>query len=119
MGAVGYPCVELIYRHGNSHWVMSLIGGIAMLIVINVTWHLKNINIIIRTVIATIFVTLLELMSGLIVNKWLNMRVWDYSNSLFNIEGQICLKFSLYWFILCFGVILVVDLLFLKRRVKG
>lgn len=119
IGAIGYPCIELIYRSGNTHWTMIILGGIALLIIMNVNWFFNHLNIIIRASIATLFVTLMELVAGLIINKWLQMKVWDYSHSLFNIEGQICLKFSLYWYALCFAVIIVVELIYyVVRRIR-
>ena len=40
-----------------------------------------------------IFVTSCEFITGIIVNKWLNLNVWDYSNVPFQLFGQICLPF--------------------------
>ena len=119
VGAIGYPCIELLYRAGNTHWTMIILGGLALLIIMNVNWVFNHLNIIIRTTIATLLVTTLEFVAGMVINKWLQMKVWDYSNSLFNIEGQICLKFSLYWYALCFAVIVVVELIcYIVKRVR-
>ena len=119
VGAIGYPCIELLYRAGNTHWTMIILGGLALLIIMNVNWVFNHLNIIIRTTIATLLVTTLEFVAGMIINKWLQMKVWDYSNSLFNIEGQICLKFSLYWYALCFAVIVVTELIcYIVKRVR-
>ena len=43
----------------------------------------------------TIFVTACEFITGLIVNKWLRLGVWDYSDQPFQLFGQICLPFAL------------------------
>ena len=119
VGAIGYPCIELLYRAGNTHWTMIILGGLALLIIMNVNWVFNHLNIIIRTTIATLLVTILEFVAGMVINKWLQMKVWDYSNSLFNIEGQICLKFSLYWYALCFAVIVVAELIcYIVKRVR-
>lgn len=42
----------------------------------------------------------IELISGLILNICLGLRVWDYSANAFNIAGQVCPLFSLIWLIL-------------------
>ena len=38
-----------------------------------------------------------ELAVGLIVNVWLGWSVWDYSGETWNILGQICPRYTLYW----------------------
>lgn len=45
-------------------------------------------------------VTVLELLVGLVVNRWLGWNVWDYSDMPFNLWGQVCLQFSVAWFFL-------------------
>lgn len=38
-----------------------------------------------------------EFITGLVVNIWLGLGVWDYSNMPFNLLGQICLPFAFAW----------------------
>lgn len=46
-------------------------------------------------------------MAGLILNVWLGLNMWDYSNMPGNILGQICPQFTLLWFFLsAFGIFL-------------
>ncbi len=47
--------------------------------------------------IAATLVTCVEYISGVILNIWLNLGIWDYSNMPLNLLGQICLPFSLAW----------------------
>lgn len=54
-------------------------------------------------------VTAVEFLSGLIINVWLGLGVWDYSNLPGNILGQICPQFFFIWWILCFIFIPVFD----------
>lgn len=44
--------------------------------------------------------TLLEYIAGLIFIIGMKVKLWDYSNEKFNLQGIICLKFSIYWAIL-------------------
>ena len=44
--------------------------------------------------------TLLEYIAGLIFIKGMNIKLWDYSNEPFNLQGIMCLRFSIYWAIL-------------------
>lgn len=117
IGAIGYPCIELLYRAGNTHWTMALVGGIALMTILDCNYILKEKNILLRVFTATVFVTMIELVAGLFINKLFRLKVWDYSHCDFNLCGQICLKFSVYWFILCFGVILLFEsIMFIRRR---
>ena len=43
----------------------------------------------------------MEFITGIIVNKWLNMNVWDYSSLPFQIFGQVCLQFAVIFSGLC------------------
>ena len=117
-GAIGYPCIELLYRKGNTHWTMAIVGGLSLWAIINLNLYLKKKNIILRTFTSTILVTIIELIAGLIINKWACLKVWDYSHLQYNVCGQICLKYSIYWMILCFVVILVFDLYFFIKEFR-
>ncbi len=47
-----------------------------------------------------VVMTLFEYIAGLIFIKGLHVQLWDYSKEKFNLQGIICLKFSIYWAIL-------------------
>lgn len=55
-------------------------------------------------------ITAAEFATGLVVNLLLGWQVWDYSAEPANLLGQICLRYSFYWFCLCFGWFLIVRL---------
>lgn len=58
-------------------------------------------------VISAIIITIIEFISGCILNIWLNMDIWDYTDEIGNILGQICPKHTLYWFLLSsIGIVL-------------
>ena len=50
--------------------------------------------------IGSLIITVVEFLFGLLVNRVLHLHVWDYSALPLNIMGQICLPFSLIWFVL-------------------
>ena len=56
-----------------------------------------NMPLILQGAIGSGIVTVLELVSGIILNLWLGLGIWDYSNMPFNLLGQICLPFTLLW----------------------
>ena len=62
-------------------------------------------------------VTAAELVAGLLLNVWLGLGVWDYSDLPFNFMGQICPQFSLVWWALCLMFIPVFD--WLRYAVEG
>ena len=39
----------------------------------------------------------LEYLTGFILEKIFKTNWWDYSNEKYNLDGKICLKFSIYW----------------------
>lgn len=48
-------------------------------------------------VLMALCMTLIEYIAGMIFIVGLKTKLWDYSNERFNIQGVICLKFSLMW----------------------
>ena len=51
-------------------------------------------------VIMSTVMTLLEYIAGIIFVKNMKIKLWDYSNEKFNIQGIICPKYSFLWAIL-------------------
>lgn len=107
VGGSLYYFIELISR-GYSHISMFILGGICF-----ITLGLLNeildwtIPLIKQMLYGSIIITILEFITGCIVNLWLGWNVWDYSNEPFNLLGQICLEYSIYWFFLSFvGIVL-------------
>ncbi len=47
-----------------------------------------------------VMMTLIEYIAGLIFIRHMKIKLWDYSNEKFNIQGIICLKFSVIWTVL-------------------
>lgn len=110
-GGFSYILIELIYR-GYSHWSMFILGGI-LFIEIGGLNELFNwdMSLIFQGVIGSIIITISEFVAGVILNLWLNLSVWDYSNMPLNIMGQVCLPFSLCWIIVAIAAIILDDFL--------
>ena len=66
---------------GYSHWTMFVLGGICFITVglINNIFTWKT-PIEIQAIVGSIIITLLEFITGIIVNIKLDWNVWDYSN---------------------------------------
>ena len=52
--------------------------------------------------VSMIVATLLELVTGYLLEKIFHKRWWDYRTNKFNLGGYICLEFSLIWGAVCF-----------------
>ena len=57
---------------------------------------------------SVILCSVLEGLTGLILEKLFHQRWWDYSEEPFNIGGYVCLRFSLMWGFACVFVIYIV-----------
>jgi uncharacterized membrane protein len=98
-GAFGYGLLEILWR-GYTHWTMALTGGLcfALLYIIATRSHEKLWK---KWIMGAAVITTIEFVVGTTVNILLGWEVWDYSDRSFNLMGQICLVFSLLWFMLC------------------
>jgi len=98
--------LETLWR-GYSHWTMGLCGGLSLMVVYQLDRLLPLHWIVQKATAGCLFVTLIEFLTGCVVNLWLDMRIWDYSGMQNNLFGQICLPFTGIWFFLCSGVFLL------------
>lgn len=95
VGGLSYFGMEILWR-GYSHYTMIIVGGISFVLVGLIDevfkWSLK-----VQILVATLIITVVEFISGYILNIKMGLGIWDYSNLPFNIMGQVCLPFSLLW----------------------
>ena len=94
MGGLFYFCLELGWRR-RSHGSMFLLGGLCFLLVGGGASKFQKIPIPVRPLLGAAVITGLELVTGLLVNR--DHSVWDYRDQLYQLDGQICLAFSLLW----------------------
>lgn len=95
-----YYLIELLYR-GYSHWSMIILAGLLGLLIGLLDEKNKNIPISIQAFIGMILATIGEGITGLIVNVWLGLNVWNYSDLRFTFfYGQCNLYFCIAWFVL-------------------
>lgn len=108
IGGLAYILIELLFR-GRTHISMFFLGGVCFISVglINevLSW---NTPLVIQMLIGGMIITLLEFISGCVLNLLLGLNVWDYSNMYGNVLGQICPLFSFIWVMLS-GVAIVLD----------
>ena len=99
IGAVGYALIELLWR-GRTHWTMMVTGGICFMIIYALS-KLDKVPLAYKCALGALFITAVEFIVGCIVNRMLGWGVWDYSALEFNIMGQVCLLFSIIWYLIC------------------
>lgn len=108
-----YCLLEISFR-GYTHASMFLLGGLCGVLIGILNEITPTMPIPLQMLISSIMVTVLEFIFGYILNIKLGLHVWDYSNRAFNYKGQICLLFSILWFLLSLIVIYLDD--YLKER---
>jgi uncharacterized membrane protein len=109
IGAVGYAIIELAWR-ARTHWTMMITGGICFMIIYTLS-KISRIPLAYKCAIGAISITVVEFIVGCIVNRSLGWGVWDYSNMEFNIMGQVCLLFSIIWYLICIPALYICKLL--------
>ena len=110
-GGSTYCSLEVIFR-GRSHWSMVALAFVLFLLIGELNEILPwEMSLAKQGIIGACMVTVLEFVTGCIVNIWLGWNVWDYSNMPLNILGQVCLPFSLLWMLLSIVCIIVDDYL--------
>ena len=107
LGGSIYYTIEILYR-GHSHISMFIVGGVCFILIglINevVSWDMLFWT---QLLIGDVIVLVIEFVTGLVVNVWLGLDVWDYSDMPFNLMGQICLPFAFLWLpIIAFAIVL-------------
>ena len=100
--------IEMLTR-GHSHWTMGLTGGLCLLGMVSIHRRVAHWPLLARCAAGAALVTFTELAVGLTVNRLLMWNVWDYSARWLNQWGQICPRFTMYWFLLNVPVALVCD----------
>lgn len=108
VGGAIYIMIEMLWR-GYSHWSMLIVGGLCFVMIglIN-EYYSYDIPLIWQMMIGACIVTAVEFVSGCIINLWLGLNVWDYSDMPFNIWGQVCLPYMVLWSLLS-GVAIILD----------
>lgn len=117
MGMI-YFTAEGFWR-GWTNIAMLFVGGLCCTLIglLDEFPKLHKLKIWQQCILGTVIILSIEFVSGVILNVWLKLHIWDYSNRWGNIMGQICIAYALLWFILTPIVIWLDD--FLRWRIYG
>ena len=108
IGGIIYVWMEILWR-GYSHWSMFLLGGLCFILIGLVNEHISwDDPLSMQMLYGAVLITVLEFLTGVIVNIIFGLNVWDYSNKPLNYMGQICLSNSVLWYFLA-GVAIALD----------
>ena len=95
---------------GNCHWATAVIGGVCFILIGDINEFIPwDMPLVLQGAIGACLATILGLVSGIVLNLWLGLGIWDYSNMLFNFLGQICLPLSLLWVALSIVAVVLDD----------
>ena len=106
LGGLIYYAIEGFWRiptnGGWAHISMAFVGGLCFVLVggINQVPRFYHLTMRAQALIGTMIVLAVEFSAGLILNIWLKMGIWDYSEMPLNLCGQICLLYGIFWFLL-------------------
>lgn len=107
IGGSVYCAVELAWR-GHTHWTMFILGGVCFLLIGGINEYFPwELGLVWQALIGAAAVTVMEYAVGLVVNVWLGLGVWDYSDLWGNLHGQICPQYTIAWvFLSVVGIVM-------------
>lgn len=94
-----YLLIELAWR-GYTHWTMLPLAAVIFICAGVLDEVERPPSIWQQVILGTTIATALEFVAGIILNVWLDLGIWDYSNLPGNVLGQICPQFTLAWAVL-------------------
>ena len=110
IGGLVYLGIEILWR-GHTHWSMGVLGGVCFVLIGLLDEVQQHPPLWLQMVQGAALVTALELLTGLIVNRWLGWGVWDYSDMSGNLWGQVCPQFAAAWLVLSWAAVKLENLM--------
>ena len=114
-----YSFAGWVLEHAYSGWNAGRLKGEGFLrgpfkpmygiaIVLLLIGKQAGLSPITMIVLAFFVPSIVEYISGMMLDKLFHRRYWDYTNNRYQLHGYVCLKFSLYWLLLSLGVLSVI-----------
>ena len=100
LGCFIYSLLEIAAR-GYTHWTMTLLGGIVGMLLYRLHGTAPPHTLLLQALSGAFIITALEMVVGVLDNLVLQWHVWSYREMPWNVYGQICLPFSVLWFLVC------------------
>lgn len=110
-------------NRGFLNGVYCPIYGFGVVLVVICLTPIQD-NLLLLFAGSIVLTSVLELITGFILEKVFHTRWWDYSNQKLNIGGYICLKYSILWGAACVVVMkaiqpLIMDLIKIIPQIAG
>lgn len=98
---ISYMGIEIAWR-GHTSWTMGVVGGLCGFLIGRLNEHptFFERKMWQQAITGTIITLCIEFISGMILNVWLGLNIWDYSDEPFNLMGQVCPQYGVLWFLL-------------------
>lgn len=120
-GFLGW-CTEVAYaavkqgkfvNRGFLNGPICPVYGIGVGVVVQFLTPVEN-NLVLLYISSTILVTVIEGITGFLLEKIFHNKWWDYSDQPLNIGGYVCVLFSLIWGVFCVLIVKVIHPLIYK-----
>ena len=114
-GGAAYFLLEVAYKTARGEperisWTMLVLAAILCIPIERAGAEMPwDVPMWMQAAGCAVLVTATELIAGLILNVWIGLGVWDYSDLWGNLWGQICPQFAAIWWGLCLVFIPVFD----------
>ena len=97
-----YFLLETLYKGHVTHWSMFVLAGVVGILIGNINEYIPwEMPFLYQCGIGMIIATLAEGLSGIVLNVWLKLNIWDYSRvPLSFFCKQCCVPFCMAWFCL-------------------
>lgn len=114
-GFLGW-CTEVAYaaakqgkfvNRGFLNGPICPVYGIGVGVVVQFLTPVEN-NLVLLYISSTILVTVIEGLTGFLLEKIFHNKWWDYSEQPLNIGGYVCVLFSLIWGVFCVLIVKVI-----------
>ena len=114
-GFLGW-CTEVAYAaakqgkfviRGFLNGPICPVYGIGVGVVVQFLTPVEN-NLVLLYISSTILVTVIEGLTGFLLEKIFHNKWWDYSEQPLNIGGYVCVLFSLIWGVFCVLIVKVI-----------
>lgn len=120
---LGYLCEVIYVSIGNKKItdrgflygpICPVYGYGALVLILSLNYFYENNMWYFVFIFGIIITSLLEYFTGFLLEKIFNIRLWDYSNYKFNINGRVCLKNSF-----LFGIMALVVFYFVQPIINN
>lgn len=98
-------CLEVIFAARSTHHFVNRgflngpycpIYGVGVTLIVILLEPIKD-NLFLVFIGSVLILSLIELITGYLLESLFHQKWWDYSDQKYNLGGYICLKFSLFW----------------------